>query len=477
MNAMNAKRMATLVALSLLLALPAAGFAAEEKPLPKDLPPFGADKPMPVPAIDASKLANGLTVWLVPRPGFPKITAVLAVRGGGAADPKELPGLSELLSDTLTEGTAKSTSVQIRERLQTVGGEIGASASNDAVYLTVGGLASGTDTLLGVLGEVARGASFPQEEVELAKANALQGLQARSAQPEFQAQKAFAHAVFGEHPYHVTAPEPASIEAVTPEILRREYLRRFRPESSLLVVIGAFDGAAARRTIATLFGDWKGSGQGVAPTPDVVPVGGSREIRFVDRPNSVQSVIAVGRQAIRANDPDYYPSVVANTIFGGAFGSRLTKNIREDKGYTYSPGSGLSVYEKGGVLRVQASVRNEVTAASLMEIFYELDRMGTTSPTEEEFSKAKRYQGGLFLLRNQIQGSIATILARNWVNGLPPEELGQFVTKVNAVTVEDVRRVGRKYFTSAAQTVVVVGDASKVKAEVTQFGTVVDFKP
>ena len=129
------------------------------------------------------------------------------------------------------------------------------------------------------------------------------------------------------------------------------------------------------------------------------------------------------------------------------------------------------------MLRVTASVRNEVTAASLMEIFYELDRMGTTSPTEEEFSKAKRYQAGLFLLRNQIQSSIATILARNWVNGLPAEELGQYVTKVNAVTVDDVRRVGRKYFTSAAQTVVVVGDASKVKTDVTQFGTVVDFKP
>ena len=105
---MTAKR--TVACLLLLLALPVAVFAIEEKPLPKDLPPFGADRPLPLPAIDASKLPGGLTVWLLPRPGFPKTTAVLAVRGGSAADPQELPDLSELLATTLTEGTAKLSS-------------------------------------------------------------------------------------------------------------------------------------------------------------------------------------------------------------------------------------------------------------------------------------------------------------------------------------------------------------------------------
>jgi len=192
--------------------------------------------------------------------------------------------------------------------------------------------------------------------------------------------------------------------------------------------------------IAGGFGGWKGSGSGVSPTPDVAPVGGAREIRFVDRPGSVQSVIAVGSQVMRADDPDYYPSVVANTIFGGAFGSRLTKNIREDKGYTYSPGGGVQAREKGGLLTVRADVRTEVTAASLLEMFYELDRMGATAPTAEELSRAKRYQAGLYLLRNQIQNSVAQTLATNWVNGLPPEALGEFVTKINTVTGEFISR-------------------------------------
>jgi predicted Zn-dependent peptidase len=178
----------------------------------------------------------------------------------------------------------------------------------------------------------------------------------------------------------------------------------------------------------------------------------------------------MGRPAATVTDPAYYPLLVANTICSGSFGSRLTENIREDKGYTYSPGGGIAARAKGGLLTVRADVRTEVTAAALTEMFYEQDRMAATLPTDEELSRAKRYQGGLYLLRNQIQGAVAQTLASNWVNGLPPEALGEFVSKVNAVTADQVRDAGRAFFPSARQIVVVVGDEEKVKAEVAQFG-------
>jgi predicted Zn-dependent peptidase len=191
----------------------------------------------------------------------------------------------------------------------------------------------------------------------------------------------------------------------------------------------------------------------------------------VNRPGSVQSQILLGRPVATVTDPAYYPLLVAHTICAGSFGSRLTENIREDKGYTYSPGGGVQARAQGGLLTVRADVRTEVTAAALLEVFYELDRMGATAPTTEELSRAKRYQGGLYLLRNQIQNSVAQTLASNWVNGLPPEALGEFVTKVNAVTSDQVREAGRTFYPSALQTVVVVGDEPQVKAELAQFGT------
>jgi zinc protease len=443
--------------------------ASDKKPLPKDLPPFGEDRPLPVPSITQSKLPNGLTLWAVKRPGFPKVAAVLALRGGEAADPKDAEGVSELLADTVKAGTTLRTSRQIAEELQAVGGEIGANAAADALFVTVTGLGSGTPKLVEVLADVARNASFPAAEVELAKGNAIQGLAARESTPEFQAQRALARAVYGDHPYHVTAPTKETLGAATPETLKREYARRFRPEGALLVVAGDIDPAAVSAAVTRFFGTWKGTGEAPAPTP-AGPAAGPRRLLVVNRAASVQSQIVIGRPAATVTDPDYFPLLVANTICSGSFGSRLVENIREDKGYTYSPFGRIQARQKGGFLTVQADVRNEVTGAALLEMFYELDRMGATLPTAEELSRAKRYQAGLYLIRNQIQGTVAQTLATNWVNGLPPEALGEFVTRVNAVTAEQVRDAGRTYYPSGLQTVVVVGDEPKVKAELAQFG-------
>jgi predicted Zn-dependent peptidase len=450
--------------------------AAEKKPLPKDLPPFGEDKPLPVPSIAQSKLPNGLTVWVVARPGFPRATAVLVVRGGSAADPTDAEGISELLADTLKEGTALRTSRQIAEELQAVGGDIAAEAAADAIYVTANGLDSGAPKLLEVLADVARNASFPAAEVELAKGNALQGLMVRESTPEFLGQKALGKAIYGAHPYHIIAPSKETLSAATPDLLRQEHARRFRPQHALLVVVGNVDAAAVSTAVTRYFGPWKGAGEAPAPTP-ASPGPSARRILVVSRPGSVQSLILMGRPAATVTDPDYFPLLVANTICAGSFGSRLVENIREDKGYTYSPGGSVSAREKGGLLTVRADVRSEVTAAALLEMFYELDRMGATPPSDEEMSRAKRYQAGLYLLFNQIQGAVAQTLATNWVNGLPPEALGEFVTKVNAVTPEQVRAAGRSFYPSATQTIVVVGDEAKAKAELAQFGTATTVQP
>jgi predicted Zn-dependent peptidase len=450
--------------------------AAEKKPLPRELPPFGEDKPLPVPSIAQSKLPNGLTVWVVARPGFPRAAAVLVVRGGSAADPKDAEGISELLADTLKEGTALRTSRQIAEELQAVGGDFGAEAAADAIYVTVSGLGSGAPKLVEVLADVAKSASFPAAEVELAKGNALQGLMARESTPEFLGQKALGNAIYGDHPYHVTAPSKETLSAATPALLKQEHARRFRPERALLVVVGNVDSAAVSTAVTRFFGPWKGTGEAPAATP-ASPGASARRILVVSRPGSVQSLILMGRPAATVTDPDYFPLLVANTICAGSFGSRLVENIREDKGYTYSPRGGVSAREKGGLLTVRADVRNEVTAAALLEMFYEFDRMGATPPSAEEMSRAKRYQAGLYLLRNQIQGAVARTLATNWVNGLPPEALGEFVTKVNAVTPEQVRAAGRSFYPSVTQTVVVVGDEAKARAELAQFGTATTVQP
>jgi len=461
-----------------LLAAGGLARAAEKKALPPDLPPFGADKPLPVPTIAQSKLPNGLSVWLVKRSGFPRAALVLALRGAGsAADPSGADGLTGLLAAAVKEGTPTRTSRAIAEELQTVGAEIDASGTADALYVTTGGLGAGVPKMVEVMADIARHASYPQGEVELAKQNALQDLAAQEATPEFLARKTLARAVYGDHPYHSVAPSKETLQGTTAADLKREHARRFHPERALLIVVGDFDAAAVQMAITQHFGAWRGVGDAPADTPPSPAGATARRLIVTPRPGSVQSQILIGRLAPTVTDPAYYPLLVANTICSGSFGSRLVENIREDKGYTYSPGGSIATRAKGGLLTVRADVRTEVTAAALTEMFYEQDRMAATMPTDEELSRAKRYQGGLYLLRNQIQSAVAQTLASNWVNGLPPEALGEFVSKVNAVTADQVREAGRAFFPSARQTVVVVGDEAKVKAELAQFGEVAVVQP
>ncbi len=462
-----------------LLAAAASGAALAKQPpaMPKGLPAYGPDKPLPAPTIVTETLPNGVTVWIVPRPGFPKVEAAVVVRGGNAVDPADLPGVSDVLASALKEGTATRTSRQIAEQMQAIGGTIDASNTADATFVDADALATSAPALVEIVADVAINPSFPKDEVELVKANAMEDLKEKSSRPEFAVEKAFRTAVYGDHPYHVVAPTEATIGKVTPELLKAEHARRFRPDRALVMIAGAIDPDALKPVIRKAFGGWKGTGPAPAEVPSSPPARDARTIVVVDRPGSVQSEIRVGRPTMKASDPDFYAMVVANTIFGGAFSSRLTDNIREDKGYTYSPGSGNQARERGGLLTVRAAVRTEVTAGTLLEIFYELDRMGATLPTDDEMARAKRYQTGLYLLRNTLNGAIVRTLATNWVNGLPPSAVAEFVPKVNAVTTADVEAVGRKYMTSLTQTVAIGGDAGKIVPAVAEFGAAKVVKP
>jgi predicted Zn-dependent peptidase len=160
---------------------------------------------------------------------------------------------------------------------------------------------------------------------------------------------------------------------------------------------------------------------------------------------------------------------VANALFGGMFGSRLTLNIREDKGYTYSPGSYLVSRRTTGILQTWAAVRNEVTGATLNEIDYELNRMATTSPSDEELVHAERYLVGNQAIELQAEDAVGRSLARLWALGLPPEELGRESERVGKVTIQDVDNAAAKYFPAANQAVVAVGVEKVIKEQLAPF--------
>ena len=457
----------TLLAAAVCALLPAAALA-KDVVMPKDLPAYGADKPLPVPEIDSKTLANGLEVWVLPRDGVPRVDYVLAMRGAGyAAD--DAPGFASLLAGLLAEGSERHDSKQIAEAAQGYGGGIGASASSDGITVYGNALASNAEGMLQLLAEVARTPAFPDSEVKLAQANALQGLMAAEAQPGFKAERALAQAVYGDHPYGHTQPTEAAIKSVTPQQFRDAHARRFRPDHALLVVTGRIEPAQAFKLAQAAFGDWQNRGEPVPDTP-AAPATATPKFVLVQRDGSVQSALRLGRPAVAATSPDAIALDLANAVIGGGFSSRLMQNLREDKGYTYGARSSVSTLREGGRITASADVRNEVTGASLKEFVAEYERLGSEPVPARELDDTKRYVAGGYLISNQMQAAVASMLAGNWLVGLPPEYLGEYVPKIRAVDAAQVQAMAKKYYDPKDQSIVVVGDAADVGAQLEPYG-------
>lgn len=451
-----------------LVSMPAAAGPGAE--LPRDLPAYGADKPLPVPQIEKQTLANGLEVWVVPRDGIPRVDYVLAVRDAGyAADAPDAPGFASLFAGLLAEGTARRDSRAIAETAQSFGGSVGASASNDGVLVYADALTSHAAPMLELLAEIARSPAFPDNEVKLAQANALQALKAAEAQPSFRATRALLAATFGDHPYARTQQTEASITGVTPAALRQAHGLRFHPDRALLVVTGRLAPDEAFRLAEAAFGDWRVPG---AEAPETAPAPRSVEPSrvLIQRDGSVQATLRIGRPAIPATDPDYVPAVLAGTVLGGGFSSRVNQNLREDKGYTYGASAGFAPSRAGGRVQAGADVRNEVTGAALGEFFAEFERLASEPVPARELEDTKRYVAGGYLISNQMQGAVAATLASNWLLGLPSEFLASYVPRIREVDAAQVQAMARKYFDPKDQSVVVVGDAAAVAAQLEPFG-------
>jgi predicted Zn-dependent peptidase len=459
-----------MLAMAVTMAFAPAVYAAPDADKSLAMPAYGKDKPIPVPKITKKTLSNGLTVWVVPRKGLPRVDYVLAVRGAGfAADSPQTPAFANMMAGLLNEGTAKRDSRAIAEAAQGMGGEVGAGASSDGIVVSANALVSQAAPMMQLLAEVARTPSFPESEVKLAKANALQSLRVSETQPGFRAERAINRAIYGEHPYARTTPTVEAINAVTQDMLRAEHAKRIRPDRALLVITGPVKEADALKMAEQAFGDWKASGPAL-PETAAAPASAKPARILLQRDKSVQSAVRLGSPGIPASAEDQIPLRLASTILGGGFSSRVNIKLREEKGYTYGASAGARMNRAGGAIVGGADVRNEVTGAALDEFFAEYKRIGSELVPAKEMEMNKRYVAGGYMISNQLQRSVASTLAQNWLVGLPAEFLGEYVPRIQKVTPEQVRMVANKYFNPENQSIVVVGDPKAVGEQLKAFG-------
>jgi zinc protease len=426
------------------------------------IPPLGEPRPQPVPAAEESTLPNGLRVVVVPRPGVPLIELRLRVPFAAttAADAGLHTARGSVLSGAILLGTAAHDQTAIAELLQGHGAELSVANDPDRLLFATTLLPEGLAPVLGVLGELLTGATYPDDQVEGERDRVAERIRIALSQPGVIARSALAARRYGDHPYAITLPDPELVTAVDGDALRELHRGRVLPAGSSLVLVGDLDPRAAADVVARALEDWAGSGHAVEapPASELRPAG----IELVDRPGAVQSNIRLGGPAPGRTDPDLAAVRLANMIYGGYFSSRLVENIRERRGYTYSPRSSVDHQAAGSSFVVEADVATEVTGPALLETWYELGRMVLLPVTEAELDGARRYIVGSMALSTATHAGLASTLSALVGAGLPPGWLAEHQQALAEVTVEQVQEASDRYLASTALTAVVVGDAARV---------------
>src|ERR1700730_1191813 len=418
-------------------------------------------RPIKLPTAYETTLANGLGVVIVEDQRLPLISYRLAFRTGDAHSPRELPGLMDMLTGLLPEGSEAGTSREIADEVARLGATLQAGASSDYTTVAASSLATFSDEILELMADVALRPVFPPNEVELAKQNTKESLKQQRAQPSFLASEMVARVMFGEHPYSVTAPTPKSIDATTRERLVEYHQSKFVANNAVFVVVGDVQRDSILQRIETLFADW----QPGTLSGDEFPAPPQRSACFayvVDRPGSAQANIVIANPGITRTSPDYFPMLVMHTILGANASSRLFMNLREEKGYTYGAYSSLDARRTAGTFRASAKVRPPVTSDSLREFFHELERIRTEPVAEKEITDAKSYLTGVFPIRLETQEGLIDQLVQIRMLGLPDDYLHTYRDQVQAVTIDQIQNVARKYVRPEEAAIVIVGDGAQV---------------
>jgi len=433
------------------------------------IPVLTAERPVIWPPRVRTTLSNGLEVVLVESHTIPKFTGELFFRSGNAVAAASAPGLADMTATVVRTGTMARSSRQIEEDLRRMGADLSSGAGADNSAISFAGLVDFSNDLLGLVSELAQQASFPAQEFERERRQLLEGLKIQRTTPGFLGSERLRRVLFGAHPYGTISPSEAQAEGYRLEQLKDFYRQHYRPGNALLVLVGDFSPRAMHAQIAELFGSWAAGPVEEAPNPALPELHG-RKVYLVHLPGAVQAQVLVGNRAITRKHPDWLPLTLGNSIYGGAFNSRLVMNIREEKGYTYSPRSGAHPLRQHGYFSIGAAVRNDVVGATLKEIFYEIDRMRSTPVGEEELADARNYLSGIFSLGLATQDGLAGQLATATLERLPDDYLETYRERILKLTATDVLNAAQKYFDSANAQIVIVGDRAQIEEQAAQFG-------
>ena len=422
-----------------------------------------------LPKITETVLDNGLEIVVIEQPNVPIISLDMVFAGGSSAAPEDLPGLAGMTGVLISRGTSEHSGQDLAGAIEQIGGALASSGGRDGLSVSVFAMIDDAEFAFELLSDMTLNADFPEAEVERQRQAAMGSLEASLAEPNLVAGRAFSQLLYGEHPYGMSVSFE-SLQAITRDDIVSFYQSRSQPDNAVLIIAGAITAEAGTALAETFFADWEGSAQAVS-FPDLPPQPETR-IYLIDRPGSTQAEFIIGGIGAKGDSLDSFPIQIMNEVLGGSFSSRLTQNIREDKGYTYRISSSFSFPADIGAFTVTAAVRNDVIDLAIKEVFKEIERVQNEPFTDEEFNNARDGIIGRFALGLETYQDFVETVSSYKIRGIELDRLGQWPRLMNEVTVEDVIEVANQYIQDDHFTITVVGDAAAIQEQLESIGPV-----
>ena len=427
-------------------------------------PPVGAPVAPVLPKPAEKTLANGLRVIVARSSDLPLVTADLTIRTGGWADPAGLSGVAGMTADMLTEGTKTRSAREIARQAEALGANLESSAGLEASSVTLNVMPDKLDTGMAIMADVARNPAFAAEELERDRAQTLDGLRVAYQEPGQVSAYAAAPVVFAGTPFgHVPQGTPGSIARLKAADLAAMHTAWYRPDNAVLVLTGDITAEQGFALAEKTFGGWAKPAKPLPPAPMISPAGKPRAI-VIDLPGTGQAAVNLAKPGIARGDPDYYSGIVANTLLGGGYSSRLNLEIRVKRGLSYGASSALSANRTTGSFRAAAQTKNE-TAPQVLDLMVEqMTALGTTPASADELTARKSNLVGSYGRNLATTGGLANILGNLALYGVPLDEITRYTARVDAVTPAQVQAFSARVLDPAKASVIIAGDAKTFAA-------------
>ncbi|PTM08889.1 MAG: peptidase M16 [Bacteroidetes bacterium] len=443
-----------------------ASIAAEYEKTPSSFdrsvePPYGDSPDVNVPNVWKGDLSSGMKVFGIENDEVPLVQFEIQLKGGMLLENPNKIGVSNLLADLMTKGTANKTPEDLENAIETLGASLNTRASKEAITISGNTLAKNYEKTMALVQEILLEPRWDEKEFDLLKQSTLAQIERQKAQPNSIANNQFDKLIYGENHIlsHDNLGTKSSVNAITIDDLKAYYDTYFSPNITKFHVVGSISKDKVTKSLTNLNSKWSSKSVEFPNIADPSAPDASK-VYFYDVPGAKQSVLSFGYPALAATDTDYYPASLLNyRLGGGGFASQLTQQLREGKGYTYGIRSGFSGSTIKGAFEISSGVRSNVTYESSSLVKEILENYGKNY-NENDLEVTKGYMIKSNARAFETLRSKLNMLTNISNYGYADDYAKQREAIVKAMTVDDIKALAEKYLNPEKMIYLVVGDAA-----------------